>query len=72
MIDGRIANMMQELDQNGSERKNLEVQLQQFEQEKGELEMERSKKKLLDPEEESRVKELDEEIDKLKVLISSK
>ena len=28
MIDGRIANMMQELDQNGSERKNLEVQLQ--------------------------------------------
>ena len=37
MIDGRIANMMQELDQNGSQRKNLEVQLQQFEQEKGEL-----------------------------------
>ena len=72
MIDGRIANMMQELDQNGSERKNLEVQLQEFEQEKGELEMERSKKKLLDPEEESRIKELDEEIEKLKALISSK
>ena len=72
MIDGRIANMMQELDQNGSERKNLEVQLQEFEQEKGELEMERSKKKLLDPDEESRIKELDEEIEKLKALISSK
>ena len=34
--------------------------------------MQRKKKKLLDPEEESRVKELDEEIEKLKVLISSK
>ena len=34
--------------------------------------MERSKKKLLDPEEESRIKELDEEIEKLKALISSK
>ena len=27
-IDGRISSMMQELDQNGSERKNLETQLQ--------------------------------------------
>ena len=64
--------MMQELDQNGNERNSIEVQLLEFQQERSELEMEKTKKKLLDPQQETRVNELDSEIGKLKDILNNK
>jgi kinesin family member 1 len=50
LMDGRIAQMMQDLDTNIHERESLEAKLHELEEEKKSLEMEKSKKELLDPE----------------------
>ena len=65
-MDGRITGMMHDLDQNKNERQSMEEKLQGLESERNNLEMERTSKKLLDPDQEERVKELDVEILKLK------
>jgi chromosome segregation ATPase len=71
MMDGRIAQMMQDLDQNIHERESLEAKLHELEEEKKGLEMEKSKKDLLDPQQEKRLGEVNSEIAKLKAEIEN-
>ena len=70
-IDGRIAGMVQSIDQNIQERNSLEVRLSELEGEKQVLEMERTEKKLLNPDQEERLKVLDKEIITLKAQIEN-
>ena len=63
--------MVQSIDQNILERNSLEVRLNELEGEKQGLEMERTEKKLLNPDQEERLKVLDQEILTLKTQIEN-
>lgn len=68
-IDGRIAEMKQLLESNQHDKESLEFKLREYEEEKKNIQLERNKKQLLDPEKEKRSKELDEMIAQLKAEI---
>lgn len=65
-MQNRISQMMQELDQNKHEKDSLEERLQDLINDKKNIEIERKKKTLSDPEADEKAKKLDDEIAKLR------
>lgn len=69
-MENRITQMMQELDKNKLEKKSLEEQLHELTEERKNIDIERSKNKLTDPEAQEKAEKLDKEISDLQAKIN--